>query len=129
MSKFVVAANFLDRKSPFKWLVRKSDEPLSSYVRCKAVVARNVTFIDSPAGEQGFGCATVAFCDEVMVSDVDPTQQFESSEIPVPEDQLRKLHFGGVSFYDDECYYQVDTLKTLKLTERGGMLYVPTDQA
>jgi hypothetical protein len=65
MSKYVVSANYLDRESELKWLVRREDEPVSQATAHRSVLCRGVKFQLSSEGEKGFGCRVVAIVDEV----------------------------------------------------------------
>lgn len=57
---FVVSANYVDRKSPVKWLVREDSTPSAMAEPTSAVIARDVTFGPSNEYENGWGCSIVA---------------------------------------------------------------------
>ena len=65
--KFVVSANYRDRNSAYKWLVRRAEDPIESAVAVESLELRGVQFRESNKAEQGFGCSTVAFCEEVYL--------------------------------------------------------------
>lgn len=68
MPKFVVSANYRDRNSSLKWLVRRVDDPVSSAVAVPSLELRGVAFAQSfHPDEIGYGCKVVATCDEVFV--------------------------------------------------------------
>jgi len=64
---FVVSPNYRNRSSAFGWLVRRYDEPIQKAVACEKVTCKNVVFEESNRYERGFGCNTVAVCEEVQV--------------------------------------------------------------
>lgn len=46
---YVISANYRDRTSPNKWLVRKQDEPVEKAKAYKKVLAQDVKFETSSA--------------------------------------------------------------------------------
>jgi hypothetical protein len=111
MSKFVVSANYRDRSSSYRWLVRRYDEPIEKAVACKRVVAKGVRFQASNQGESGFGCTTVAVCD--------------SAELFDQETLAKRLRFDGVSFLvDEKDGPHVSGVNELQLGEAGEILAV-----
>lgn len=102
----IVSANYRDRQSPFKWLIRDEDEPIEAAKACKSVEASGIEFVNSSAGEQGFGCKTVARCE--MATGID----FEQVE-----GKLEFNSFGG-TFWDEDGN-MVTELAKLRLTEEG----------
>jgi hypothetical protein len=67
---FIVSANYRDRKSPYRWLVRRKGHPAESAKAFKHVKASGVTFLNSPSEyELGFGCRVVAHCQSVHCSE------------------------------------------------------------
>lgn len=81
MSKFVVSANYRNRNSNFKWLVRRIDEPIQDAVACKDVQCVGATFTDSNEDEQGFGCSRVAICENVCIGYPETTTDLPSAAI------------------------------------------------
>ncbi len=65
---FIVSANYRDRSSPLKWLVRREDQHMGDARPCNKVYAKGVKFVKSSEAEEGFGCKKVAVCDEVQYS-------------------------------------------------------------
>lgn len=63
MSKFVVSANYRDRNSPRRWLIRGVNEPIEAAIAWTGVIAKNLRFQDSPEAEAGFGCGVVAIAE------------------------------------------------------------------
>lgn len=105
---YVVSANYRDRSSVFRWLVRKADEPIEKAIACKRVKASGVQFRPSNKSEQGFGCARVAFAESVEIIDQ------EKKTIEVIFDGLFDFigKVTGTRLTDR-------TFKALELTENG----------
>jgi hypothetical protein len=106
----VISANYRDRDSKYRWLVRDEEHAPENAVACKGVKASgNIVFKRSDAYEAGWGCSRVAVCDgEVEMIGVEP-----SPSAP--------LYFDGFDFrrkIDDEAVVE---LKGLELTADGGM--------
>ena len=132
MSKFVVSANYRDRTSPYKWLVRESGKPLDTAVACKEVVAHNVEFVQSTDGEYGFGCFVVGIADEASVIDPEPKPEL-SQEIPAQEVTLKPepmQEMAQLTFYNDGNRWNagfrhgetpVSKVKRLELKADGAM--------
>jgi hypothetical protein len=97
MSKFVVSANYRNRNSNYKWLVRRIDEPIEKAVACEEVYCIGVTFTNSNAEEKGFGCGVVAVCENVSVSYVETEIDFPTTPIPNNHDDstYNKYIFNG----------------------------------
>lgn len=112
----IITANYLDRNSEYKWLVRKEHEPIEKAVACKRVVADNVSFEASSAVEKGFGCRTVAKSLNVEMFDVRPE----------PKKPI-KLWFGGKYFYSDsemEPGSHLRSVERLELQPDGEILAI-----
>jgi len=105
---FIVAANYLDRKSPYKWLVRREDESPDKARACRSVVCNNVTFQRSSQYEEGFGCSRVARCETAVGTDF---------EWPL----VVKLTFDGSYSFLDPNGNNVETCKGLTLDADGGI--------
>lgn len=120
---FVISANYLDRQSPFRWLVRRADEPLESARACRQVKCGSVRFKKSGTapegkGEAGFGCAVIAVAEHAEGLDF----QDEVKEQPEqPKDNRKKLEFSYDSFYDQDSN-KVTEAKTLELGPHGEIL-------
>lgn len=67
MSKYIVSANYRNRKSDYCWLVRKADQPMEEATACSSIRVIGAQFVPSSAAEEGFGCKTVALCDDVCI--------------------------------------------------------------
>lgn len=106
---FVVSANYRNRKSPYKWLVRKATDPIEKAYACKSVVASGVEFRPSSQSEEGFGCRRVAHAESVEVSGV------ESVEIKFD---------GRQTFYNESTGKAVTKLARMELGEDGSILGV-----
>lgn len=96
---FIVSANYRDRKSPFRWLIRGENEPVLAARAFKSVRATGVVFGPSNEAEQGFGCTVVAIC--------------QTAEGKYPEQQQVRLRFDFVSFVDpnDDVVEKCDVLE------------------
>jgi len=109
---FIVSANYFDRTSPQRWLLRPDQDTPSELNAVYHVLAHNVHFGNSSAMEEGFGCRVVANCESA---------NSYSNEIPDGEFELK---FNG----HDRFYKAVGSLrkylnevKTLRLTKDGKM--------
>lgn len=88
MKKYVISANYRDRNSPNKWLVRLATEHPDNAVERATVHAKGVIFCPSSDFETGFGCTVVAYADEIV------------EEGSAPENSI-KLRFEKPDFVDD----------------------------
>ena len=103
---YIVSANYRDRQSPFKWLVRDAKDYPKKAVAYKSVRATGVTFGPSDKYESGFGCSTVATAETVETSG--------------PEKKETRLTFEGRNFYT-EGGKEVKAVDVLDLREDGKM--------
>lgn len=111
MSKYVVSANYLDRDSELKWLVRREDEPVEKAVPHKSVLCRGVKFQMSSAGERGFGCRVVAIANDV---------ELDVESLPGVE----RLQFAAFDFRDANGVI-VESVEELSLMPDGAVLRSP----
>lgn len=97
MSKFVVSANYRNRNSQYKWLVRRIDEPIDRAVACEDVQCIGVKFTESNADEKGFGCGVVAVCENVSIGYPETETDLPAGEIPNNHagDTYSKFMFNG----------------------------------
>lgn len=119
MSKFVVSANYRDRQSPYKWLVRRVDEPIDKAVACEFVRCSGVTFGDSNKEEKGFGCNRVAFCENVSIN-------YPEVETDLPKDPIRIPYNLESNNYVFDGYnicrtVPVNSVEMLRLSDNGKM--------
>lgn len=105
----IVSANYRDRKSPYRWLIRQEDQPVESARAFKSVKARGVKIISSNAIEEGFGCRIVAKCQAADGFDPEP-------DAPV----VKTLRFDHDAFKDDRGR-RVDEMLELDLGEDGSI--------
>jgi hypothetical protein len=103
----IVSANYRNRNSAYRWLIRDENEPIESARAFKAVQAKGVRFGASRA-EEGFGCSIVAFCDEAIGRE--------------PEVRVTPLRFDGQSFRAVEGSRLVEACETLDLAPDGKMV-------
>ncbi len=109
----IISANYRDRRSSVKWLVRDESQDPTKAEQCKAIIAKNVKFESSNSYENGFGCSMIA-----------NAQSAETSEdgLIIPENSII-LTFDGMNFVDaDEK--AIRQVKELYLFEDGRMLAV-----
>lgn len=112
----IITANYLDRNSEYKWLVRKEHEPIEKAVACKRVVADNVLFEVSSIVEKGFGRRTMIKALNVEMFDVRPKPK-----------KLIKLWSVGKYFYSDsemEPGSHLRSVERLELQPDGEILVI-----
>lgn len=68
----IVSANYRDRGSPYRWLIRDEGEPLDTAKAFKSVKATGVKFERSSEEEAGFGCSIVARCETAVGHEPEP---------------------------------------------------------
>lgn len=97
MSNFVVSANYRNRNSNYKWLVRRIDEPIEKAVACEDVHCIGVKFTGSNAEEKGFGCGVVAVCENVSIGSPETETDLPTAGIPNnhDDDTYNKFTFNG----------------------------------
>lgn len=76
--KYIIAANYLDRASPLKWLVRREDQTPQEALACVTVKANNVTFEQASGPERALGCVSIAVTNE------EPTYTLPPPPTPAP---------------------------------------------
>lgn len=108
----IVSANYRNRQSEFRWLVRDAKQDPSEAVAYRTVTATGVAFCPSTAFETGFGCSTVAFCKSAIGSN-DPSNHD-------PKVQKVRLRFNGAYFVDPQGH-DVSVCESLHLGADGSM--------
>ena len=103
----IVSANYRNRNSAYRWLIRDENEPVENARAFKSVRATGVHFGASRA-EEGFGCSVVAFCEEAV------GREPEAQEIP--------LRFDGHDFRTVHGNRYVEACDTLDLGSDGKMV-------
>jgi len=63
--KYVVTPNYLDRSSPYRWLVREYDADTSTCVAYKRVTMKTASLGRANKDEVGFGCSIVLVAEGV----------------------------------------------------------------
>lgn len=108
----IISANYRDRSSAYRWLVRDETDDPESAVACKSVsVDGPVQFIRSGQHERGFGCARVAeTTGTVIMRDIDPGSAV-------------RLRFDGYNFRTPEEKI-LDSLQRLELHSDGSLFGV-----
>lgn len=110
MSK-IVSANYRDRQSAQKWLVRDADSHPDAAEPCAAVIATGVAFCPASDHEIGFGCSIVAYCDTAVSS-----ESLEAQDVTGG----KRVHFNVDGFYDEEKN-PVESCDRLILNADGSM--------
>lgn len=107
---YVISANYRDRTSPFKWLIREGGKPLDTARACKRVEATDARYTNSVDGEVHWGCRRVLVAETAQGIDYEDEQP------------LRPLKFTMNGFIDQETGQPVHgRLKTLKLEADGAI--------
>jgi hypothetical protein len=108
---YIVSANYRDRSSKYKWLVRPEGADPKTAIAVAAVVCIGVQVCPSTDYESGFGCSTICKCEDVEYSaeDVEP----QVSEV--------SLKFAGHSFYDPNTGDDVSKMDEFRLGADGSM--------
>ena len=107
----VVTANYNDRQSKNKWLVRNQRQKPQNAVGYPTVKATNVIFKRSSAVEVGFGCTMIASCE---------TTQTDTNNFRRRGKNIVRLRFRGF-WFEDLNGNRVEKLKTLYLNKDGSM--------
>lgn len=109
----VVTANYTDRKSDLKWLIRGEDQHVDRAVPFASVMATEVEFKPSNEAEIGFGCTMVAVCKTAQGYN-EPLQNFDPSK-------LTRLRFNWNSFENASTGEDVPKVAVLYLNADGHM--------
>lgn len=115
MRAYVISANYRNRDSANKWLVRRSDEVPEMAVERSTVHAKGVIFCPSTDYEAGFGCTVVAYAHEVM----------EEGSAPENAVSLRFTGPRGDNDFVDESGKSYPELAELHLGANGEIKGVP----
>ncbi len=107
---YTIARNYRDRKSSYKWLVRKTDEDIEKAIAVKSVNAGNVRFELSNRREEGFGCKVVAVAETATWQDPEPFT--ENVELIFDYDKFRR---------NDNINVVVREAKEITLTANGAI--------
>lgn len=113
---YIVTANYRDRKSPTRWIMREESQDPATIEPAKALVATNVNFDFAKSGthEARVGCITVATCEKAEV--VDGEFDFAGQQ-----DKLVPLTYGWGAFCDPQNK-TVNSCEKLFLAADGKML-------
>lgn len=120
---YIISANYRDRSSVNKWLVREESQKPEQAIPVKSVVATGVVFQGSNHYESGFGCSTVA-----RALDVD--YHFDGyqdkwgdtyNKSPKVKAKHQDLGFNGSYFYLKDSEKMRNTLEELVLLSDGKM--------
>jgi hypothetical protein len=106
----IVSANYLDRESPERWLVRDSSQPEAA-VAHRGVIAHGVAFCPASDYEAGFGCNVVAHCENAIGG---------SEDVAIPEGAtpLKLVKKIGL-FFNEDYSLVVETCDILNLRSDG----------
>lgn len=108
---YTISANYRNRKSEYKWLVRKTDEPVEKAIAVKTVTAKKVRFSDSNRIEEGFGCKVVAITESAVWTDAE-------KPAPVPA----QIYFDYTRFVNPLTGNMVRETEELRLAADGSMM-------
>ncbi len=112
MAKQIVSANYLDRESSKKWLIRSEEQGIEGAQAFESVEATGVVFTASSADEEGFGCSMVAVCDTAVGSSQPSKREPKYG---------KRLRFDGFDFVDKKGDV-VERCNCLVLNADGSML-------
>lgn len=82
--RWIISANYLNRSSPFKYLVRRENQPIETARAFKFVEGKNVKVEQPWGGETGFGCRVVMVATSVVCKDGENTPDFNSADSEEP---------------------------------------------
>lgn len=116
----IVSANYRNRDSDMRWLVRDEGAPLDSVVECKSLKANEVVFYQSSAEERGFGCSIVARCKRVEILG-DTMQKKGKRQVTL---RFERDHFCAI-----ETAERVGKCTTLNLNPDGSIYATPGKQS
>lgn len=110
-ANYIVSANYRDRSSKYKYLVRESGQRPEAAIAVLAIVCIGVRFCPSSDFESGFGCNTIAECQDV---------EYKASDVEPQVDEF-EVKFAGRDFTNRDTGDVVDTLDELVLSPSGKM--------
>ena len=114
---YIISANYRNRDSEYRWLVRKADEAPEKAIAFKRVTAEGVRTQASSAYEDGFGCRIVAVAEGKCV-----LEEREPSE--TPEVQLRFNGFSGFYVVGEARHDIKKNMTSLRLEPDGSIFAV-----
>lgn len=116
---YVISANYRDRASPYKWLIRRSGEEPGAARACTDIDARYVRFEESSYAEYGWGCEVVAIAESAV------GRGYADLQDPVPPAEVApdfvRLKFNGLVFATPSREV-VAACERLRLTSAGDVL-------
>lgn len=117
---FVVSANYRDRHSPYRWLIRQAGDPLEKARACRRVELRSeVGLVQSSDGEEGFGCRRVALCEDVVGYEFE--DEAKALTVADESDGYVPVEWDGLNFVakfgDSEKY--IGSAKMMRLEANG----------
>jgi hypothetical protein len=114
--KTTISANYLNRTSPKKWLVRQRDELPIEATSARCVVATNVKFELATSVEAELGCTHTAVTDEPVTVHVGGA---------IDTSGMRRLRYACGNFVPSEsvrpCVDELHSVGKLVLCEDGGI--------
>lgn len=107
MTMLIISANYLDRSSEYKYLVREQGKPVSTAKVCKAVSIDGPSRIEQSSElEEGFGCRRVCVADSRHVT------------MTGVQGEPERITFDGYDFRNSD-HKKVDRFDKLELNENG----------
>jgi hypothetical protein len=104
---FVISANYFDRDSAFRWLVRRAGDSTGKTVAVRSVAAKGVRFAGSDIDERGFGCMVVAMAEECEFLGIEDVADG------------RRIVFATDRFVDHDSGVSVAKCERLRLNSDG----------
>ncbi len=120
MTAYIISANYRDRNSEYKWLVRREEQDLEEAIELKTVTATGVVFQSSNQRESGYGCGRVARATNVDYWYEGNGGDYEEDRSPEITDEHVNLHFDGYSFKTEAGQFR-NVLEELVLLPDGKM--------
>lgn len=115
---FIVSANYRNRKSKNRWLMRSAEQKPKEAKALTSVAATEIRFKKSKAEELGFGCYMIAEAQTVEVS------KAVDNDIRVGEVKLLFCLVSQRAWFQTVDGVKVDSCVSLRLTPNGSMYAV-----
>ena len=108
----IISANYRDRKSPNRWLIRHATQEINQAQAVPSLTAQKVAFVESHGlQEEGFDCWIVGQAESAEVA-TDESNQIRTSET--------KLRFERDHF-ETQKGKRVDSCTSVRLTPDGSV--------
>lgn len=112
----VISANYRDRTSPYKWLVRDEDQEPEQATACKQVLVAGQVRFERSGKEMGFGCSVVATTSaDVLMVEPEP---------PEGAEKFQELKFDSYHDFEDLEGRVVKRVDELNLLQDGKIMAI-----